>query len=418
MQIGWGIAEALTAALAVAGILYCGLALWAARAFVRAQRRELREHPEPPPVSILKPVKGSDPELDPGLYAALRSHCTQDYPADVELLLAVHSLEDPAVPALRALAAEFPSMRIEVVAAPLVLGTNGKMSNLAQALPLARFGHILISDADIAVGPRYLRRVFAPFAQAAAKGRPTGLVTAGYRGRTHPEDRPTLGSRLEALGIATEFFPGVLAARLTDGGMRFGLGSTLLVSREALAAAGGLEGLTNVLADDHDLGQRVERAGYRVILSPEVVSTAVPAYPLSGYWQHQMRWARTVRDVRPWSYLGMLFTHPLPWALACVAASGVSLFSVVLLLLAVLARMAVSIGIGYGVLLDAQVLRDLWLLPLRDCFGLAIWAWSYAGDTVEWRGERFRVKNGRLLRVDAQVAPATGRGVTGEAGQG
>ncbi len=378
--------------LACAGILFCALALWAARDFRRAPDQALREHPTPPPISILKPVKG----LDPGLADALRSHCRQDYPAPSELLFAVHSLDDPAVPTLHALAAEFPHLRIEIVETPLTLGTNGKVSNLAQLLPYARNRHILISDADIAVAPRYLRRIAAPFLDQR-----TGLVTVGYRGRSNPPQRPTLGSRLEALAIATDFFPGVLTARLTDRSIRFGLGSTLLVTREALAAAGGLEALTDVLADDHELGRRIAKAGYTVVLSPEPVSTAVPAYTLGEFWRHQLRWARTVRDVRPASYAGLVFTHPVPWALLYLLASAASPLALVLLLLALLARMAVAALIGYGLLHDPQVLRDLPLLPLRDCCALALWAWSYAGNTVEWRGERFRIANGKLLPVHA-----------------
>ncbi len=349
-------------------------------------------------------MKGVDPGLEADLLKALRSHCTQDYPGEVELLFAVHSLEDGAVPLLQALAGEFPAMRIEVVATPLVLGTNGKMSNLAQLLPHARGELLLISDADIAVGPRYLRRIVSPFTETPFAGalrgsKMTGLVTAPYRGRTHPAPRPTLGSRLEALGIAADFMPGVLTARLTDKGVRFALGSTLLISRAALAAAGGLEALTGVLADDYALGQRVAAAGYAVVLRRETVSTAVPGYTFRTFWQHQVRWARTVRGVRRWGYAGLLVTHPVPWALLYVAGSGGSLFSVVLLLLAVVSRMAVAVRIGYGVLGDVQVLRDLALLPLRDCLALAVWVWSYAGDTVEWRGERFRVHKGQLLRV-------------------
>ena len=384
----------IPALLAVLGVLYCALALWAARAFARSGRALPVEHPAPPSVSILKPVKGFDPGLEADLLKALRSHCTQEYPAPVELLFAVHSLDDPAVPLLQALAGEFPARRIEVVATPLVLGTNGKMSNLQQLLPHARGELILISDADIAVGPHYLQRVVASFGS-----KTVGLVTAPYRGRTHPAGRPTLGSRLEALGMATDFTPGVLTARLTDGGVRFALGSTLLVSRAALAAAGGLEALTGVLADDYALGQRVAAAGYSVVLSRETVSTAVPAYSFREFWQHQMRWARTVRDVRPWSYTGVVVTHPVPWAGLYLLASGGSLLSVVLLLFALVSRMAVAIRVGYGVLGDAQVLRDLALLPLRDCLALALWVWSYAGDTVEWRGDRFRVHKGKLLRV-------------------
>ncbi len=387
----------LVAAPAIAGIFFCALSLWGAREFRRSGRGAAgfpREHPTPPPISILKAVKG----LDPDLREALRSQCLQDYPAPFELLLAVQTLEDPAVPTLRSLAAEFPRLRIEVVETPLLLGTNGKMSNLVQLLPHARYDSILITDADIAVGPRYLRRITAPFTHTE-----TGLVTVGYRGRAHPPGRPTLGSRLEALAIATDFFPGVLTARLLDQfsgrGMRFALGSTLLVTREALARAGGLHPLLDVLADDHDLGRHVFEAGYRVVLSPEVVSTSVPAYRFREFWAHQLRWARTVRAVRPRDYFGLAFTHPVPWALLALAASSGSFFAISLLLLAVAARLAVAGLVGYGLLRDRQVLRDLAWLPLRDCLQLALWVWSYAGDTVEWRGERFRVAGGKLVRL-------------------
>ena len=397
MHVFLFVVSALPGLLAAAGILFCCIAMVAATAFAMAQRRLPREHPDPPSISILKPVKG----LDPGMLEALRSHCTQDYPAPVELLCAVRSLDDPAVPALRQLAAAFPAMRIAIVETPLVLGANGKISNLMQIAPHARHELLLISDADIAVGPRYLRRITAPFQSAK-----TGLVTAPYRGRPQPPAKPTLPSRLEALGLATDFFPGVLTARLAERGLHFALGSTLLVSRPALAAAGGLAALADVLADDHELGQRVAAAGLRVVLSAETVSTAVPAYAFAGFWKHQIRWARTVRAARPGGFAGLVCTHPVPWSLLCVAAAGAAPWSLLLLLLALLARMGVAVRIGYGVLGDVNVLRDLALLPLRDCVALAVWAWSYAGDTVEWRGERFRVEHGRLHPLAPKEPPA------------
>lgn len=382
--------------LAAAGVFFCCLTLVAASAFVLAQREQTREPEQPLSISILKPVKG----LDPGLLEALRSHCTQEYPAPVELLFGVRSLEDSAVPVLRQLAAEFPAMRIEIVETPLVLGTNGKVSNLIQLESHARHELLLIADADIAVGPHYLRRIAAPFRDAK-----TGLVTAPYRGRLQLKERSTLGARLEALTITTDFFPGVLAARLLDRGLRFALGSTLLVSRPALKAAGGLTALADVLADDHELGQRIAAAGFRVVLSPEPVSTAVPAYTFRGFWQHQLRWARTVRAARPGSYVGLIVTHPVPWALLFLIASGFTAAAVLLLLLALLARMAVSLMIGYGLLRDRAVLRSQFLLPVRDCLALLLWIWSYAGDTVEWRGERFRVRCGRLLPLREEAPP-------------
>jgi ceramide glucosyltransferase len=381
----------LTTILTLAGLAFCCVALWAARAFVRDARSP---SPCAPPVSILKPLKG----LDPGIYEALASHCRQLYDAPFEMLFGLSDLADPASAVIGQLRADFPSCDLRAIHCPNSLGANGKVSNLAQMLPHARYDHILISDGDITVAPGYLTRILSSFAGPHQK--PVGLVTAPYRGLAHGPagGQPTLGSRLEALAIATDFFPGVLTARLLEHGIHFGLGSTLATTREALAAIGGLEPLVNHLADDYELGARISRAGYRIILAPEVVATSIPAYTLSGFWSHQLRWARAVRDSRRAGYLGLALTYALPWALLNLAASGLSLASLALLSLVLAARVAAALSIGVGILEDRQVLRDLWLLPLRDCLGLALWAWSYAEDSVLWRGERLHLRRGLLTR--------------------
>ena len=212
----------------------------------------------------------------------------------------------------------------------------------------------------------------------------------------HPKSSPSLGSKLEALGISTDFFPGVLVALKMDGEIRFGLGSTLGVSRIALDAIGGFAPLVDALADDYELGRKVAEAGFGVALSREVVETSVPAYTLKGYFAHQLRWARAIRDSRRAGYVGLVFTYGLPWALLNWVASGFAIESVALLSLALLARVTVALGVGVGILRDRQVMRDLWLLPVRDLTAMAVWVWSFAGNTVTWRGERFRLEKGML----------------------
>jgi ceramide glucosyltransferase len=345
-----------------------------------------------PGVSILKPVKGDDPRM----YAGFVSHCRQEYAGGYEILFGVSSMDDPAVAEVERLRAEFPECAIRLVDCVERLGTSGKVSNLVQMLREARYEHVLINDSDIFVGPQYLERVMGSFADERV-----GMVTAPYLGRAMAADdgRVTVWSRLEALGISTDFMPGVLTARRLEGGIRFGLGSTLATTKTALVKIGGLEGLVESLADDYEMGARIAVAGYRVELSDEVVETTVPAYRFRGFWDHQMRWARSTRDSRRWGYVGLGITYALPWAVMTIVASGFALWSFSLLSLVVLARVAVALSVGVGVLRDGQVLRDLWLLPVRDFFGLAVWAWSFAGDTVVWRGERFRLRDGRLERV-------------------
>jgi ceramide glucosyltransferase len=154
------------------------------------------------------------------------------------------------------------------------------------------------------------------------------------------------------------------------------------------------------------MGDRIAKAGYRVELCGEVVETTVPAYNFRGFREHQLRWARSTRDSRKLGYMGLGITYALPWAMMTCVASGFALWSFSLLSVVALARVAVALSVGVGVLGDGQVLRDLWLLPLRDFFGLWFWAWSFAGDTVVWRGELFHLRDGRITPVGR--GPAAG----------
>ncbi len=392
--------ELFTTSLTVAGMGYFLASLIAARLFLRERRGPRAEFA--PGISILKSLKG----LDPGMMDAFRSHCRQEYAGEFELLFGVSSLGDPAAAAVTALAAEFPMLTIRLVECPERLGTNGKVSTLAQLARHARFEILLINDSDITVGPHYLERVVScfatpAFAQEAAEGlrpqaTPVGLVTALYRGHA----LGTLASRLEALGIATDFIPGVLLSKWIEGGLHYGLGSTLAVRRDVLEKAGGLLALVDHLADDYEMGARVSRAGYGVALSTEVVETNVPAYAWRGFIDHQLRWLRTVRDARPGGYLGLIFTYGFAWALLNALASGLSPVSLWLLGLSFFLRLAQAMTVSAEVLRDHEVLANLWLLPLRDAVAIGLWVAGLAGDTIVWRGEHFFLKQGRLLKVE------------------
>jgi ceramide glucosyltransferase len=392
--------EIVTTALALAGMGYFLASLVAARIFLHQRRSPLQNFA--PGVSILKSLKG----LDPGMMDAFRSHCRQNYAGEYELLFGVSSLEDPSVAAVERLQNEFPERKIHLVVCPEQLGTNGKVSTLVQVARRARHEFLLINDSDITVGPRYLERVIACFAPGNAQSQPeVGLVTALYRGRAHR----TLASRLEALGIATDFQAGVLLSKLIEGGLHYGLGSTLAVKREALEKAGGLIALVNYLADDYELGARVAKAGYRVELSAEVVETGVPDYGWRGFFDHQLRWLRTVRDARPGGYAGLIFTHGLGWALLNLIASGLSPLSLWLLGLSFFLRLAQAMTVGAEVLGDHQVLPMLWLLPLRDVTAMGLWVAGFAGDTIVWRGERFVLRDGKLGKASQQVSESASR---------
>ncbi|HEX4285503.1 MAG TPA: bacteriohopanetetrol glucosamine biosynthesis glycosyltransferase HpnI [Terracidiphilus sp.] len=391
--------EIATSALAVAGIAYFFAAILAARIFITARRTQLA--PFAPSVSILKSLKG----VDPAMLDAFRSHCRQNYAGAYELIFGVSSLTDPAVVAVEQLQREFPEQTIRLIECPLLLGANGKVSTLAQLLPHAQHEFLLISDSDISVSPHYLERIMIAFSRPAltkvADTPLIGLVTALYRGNAHR----TLPSRLEALAIATDFQPSVLLSKWLEGGIRYGLGSTLAVRREALDRIGGFAALVDYLADDYELGARIAKAGYTIALSSEVVETGTPPYTWGGFVDHQLRWLRTVRDARPAGYTGLIFTYGFAWAVLNVLASGVSPLSLWLLGLSFFLRLTLAMTVGAEVLGDHEVLPNLWLLPMRDLIALGLWVAAFASNTIVWRGQHFAVHKGVLHRIEGSSAP-------------
>jgi len=387
------VASTAAGAFTVCSMAYYLVCLYSAARFL-GERKAAGEGarpplPEPPapPVSVLKPLKGTDPEM----YESFRSHCLQDYP-DYEIIFGVSDSVDPALQLVEKLKLEFPQRAIRAIVCAENLGSNTKVSNLAQMLRQAKHENILVNDGDIRVPPDYLRRVMAPLADP-----PVGLVTCLYRGVASP----TLGSRLEALGISTDFSAGVLAARELEGGIRFGLGSTLAFRRSDLEAIGGFEALVDYLADDYEIGRRIAERGLKVTLSDAVVETFLPAYTLRQFVDHQLRWGRTVRDSRRWGYLGLVLTFGFPWALMAVVGTHGALWAWALLAAVLGLRVAVALVVGSLVSGDRQVLRLMPWLPLRDLVAVVVWLASLTGRRVVWRGNSFTLKGGKLARIDS-----------------
>ena len=387
------IAEILAAAGALGGlasIAFYFLCAWSAAEFL--QRRKQVGVPDGPlpPVSILKPLKG----MDPGMEENFRSHCLQDYP-HYEIIFGVNQEDDPAVAAVKRLQQQFPQHEIRLVVCREKLGANSKVSCLAQMLPHAKHDFLVMNDSDIRVAPEYLRSVITPLiGEHGELASDVGLVTCMYRGIA----APTLGSRLESLGISTDFCAGVLAANKLEGSVRFGLGSTLAFRRADLQAAGGFEAVADYLADDYEIGRRLTERGLRGKLSETVVETFLPAYSLSEFLSHQVRWARTLRVSRPAGYAGLVLTFGVPWALLALLCSGAASWAWILLGAVLVARMAVAFVVGGSVLQDTQVSRFLPLLPLRDLIAAAVWIGGLVGNTVVWRGEVFRLRHGKLVQ--------------------
>jgi ceramide glucosyltransferase len=371
--------------VAVAPLAYYIVAMLAAlRFFRRERRRKLVDFT--PPVSLLKPVRG----VDFASYENFASFCRQNYP-DYEILFAVNDPSDPAVPLIQRLIAEFPQLRIRLFVGADPLGANRKVNKLARLASEAQHEILALTDGDVRVGPDYLREVVAAFANEK-----TGAVTSFYRSITEKN----LGAELEAIGASSDFFAGVLVAEWTEG-MSFTLGASIVSTKTWVNRIGGFQAIANMHSDDYELGHRIAQAGGKVLLSREAVWTMYPAQSLSGFWQHQVRWARTVRLCRPLSFAGLLFTHGLPWAVLAALIAPTTWLSIAYLSAYVVLRFTAAGVVGIWGVRDEVLRRKFWLLPLRDAIYFLVWIASFASNRITWGGEEFTMHGGQMLRVNS-----------------
>jgi ceramide glucosyltransferase len=389
LHLGWRLPILL---VATAPFFYYLVAIVASlRFFARERKRTLPNFT--PPISILKPVRG----VDFTSYENFASFCRQDYP-EYEILFAVADETDPAVPLINRLIAEFPDRSIRLYVGAEQIGSNRKINKLLRLLREARHEILALTDGDVRVGPNYLREVGAPFASdRAGINLTTGAVTSFYRSIT----QPNLAAELEAIGAASDFFAGVLVAASTEG-IAFALGASIVTTKGWLAGIGGLEPIADLHSDDYELGFRIAKAGGRVLLAREAVWTTYPAQTARDFWNHQLRWARTVRLSRPVSYLGLIFTHGLAWAsLAALIAPTISIaaayFAAYLLL-----RWTMAYTVGIWGVRDDVLRRKLYLVPVYDAIHFFIFLASFASNRIVWRGEHFVMRRGQMVPVRSQ----------------
>lgn len=369
--------------LAAVPLVYYALAtIVALRFFRRGPAQKLPDYP--PPVSLLKPVRG----IDFGSRENFASFCKQHYP-DYEILFAVNDASDPAIPLIQQLVAEFPERSIRLLIGAEHLGANRKVNKLARLAHEARHDILVLTDGDVRVGPNYLREVVAPLQDCKV-----GAVTSFYRAIAEEN----LFAQLEAVGAASDFFAGVLMARSTEG-IRFALGASVATTKEWLAKMGGFETIADALADDYELGYRIAKAGGEVVLSCETVWTIYPARTFRGFWEHQLRWARTVRLCRPLSYLGLLFTQGLPWTLLAILAARTAWIAGAYLLAYLILRFAMAWTVGVWGVRDEVLRRKLWLVPLRDAIHFVVWLASFGSNRIRWGTVNYMVRQGRMVPV-------------------
>jgi len=378
------VTEAILVILILLGGLYGLFSLWCVVGFFRLPRYS-PEEPLYPPVSILKPMKGVDPEgLD-----NISSFVAQDYP-EYEVLLGFNDPRDEGLHLARDIAKSFGS-RIRVVVHSRHLGANPKVSNLYGLLHEARYPLLLISDSDIRVNRTYLKRIVGEYLATEN----VGIVTA----LSKIPSALSAGAALESLTNAADFIPSVLVARRLEG-VTFGLGPSMMLSKDRLREIGGLPAFADYLAEDYQIGNRLWKKGYRNILSTHLIENVIGRMHIFEYIVHQMRWARTYRACRPRGFFGYGITHVFPFSLLFLILHGPEAFSLSVLAAVLLLRCSLALVVSRKAGYPKRWLRWLWLLPLKDLLSFGIWLLCFLGSDIFWRGSHYKlIKDGLMMKA-------------------
>jgi ceramide glucosyltransferase len=361
-----------------------------------AAKRILEQVKQFPPVSVLKPVHGMEAQLRQNIESFFR----QDYPS-YEILFAADEADDTALGVVREVSARYPQIPCRI----LVTGTppwpNPPAYCFSRMTEVAANEILVTSDSDVEVRPNYLKEVVAPLLD------PTiGMVTCVYRGK----NAAGFWSGLTAIGMSVEMTAGVLVANLFEG-IKFGLGPTIAVKKEAVKQIGGYEALGHYFANDFMIGNLIDKAGYRVVLSHHTIDHIVNQKHFQKMWDNQIRWAKSTRYSRPKGHLGSGLIFAVPFGLlGLLAASllGKPILGFALLGAALLNRILESWLVGWEVVRDPFALKQFWLYPIRDLLGFVVWAASYTAARAVWRDSHYELQGDKIVLRKNKETPVAG----------
>jgi len=388
-MVPWFVRYALLCIAAIPFIYYI-IALFSGwRFFRKSTDRSSAMSEFTPPVSILKPVRG----LDPDAYDNFASFCRQDYP-EYEIVFCVGDRSDPVLPVIEKVIADFPERNVRVLFGSGREATNDKVAKLARLSQEAQYETLVINDSDVRAEPDYLRRVVAPLADPKV-----GAVTCFYV----PTDEKTLVQKLQTVGMYSDFYPGIVVAWQLDG-VKFALGPTIATSRTRLAGFGGYEKIENRPADDLLVGRLIAEQGYEVRLIPYSVLTVADFQSLRDLFLKRLRWIVVMRNMRPWGHFGLIFTLGLPWSLAAIAIAPTAAVAGLFLGAYLGLRVAMTLQLAAWGLQQPVSGLGLALIPVWDAMAFLIWLVSFTRSTIRWRDRDYYIRDGELVPVSVSAA--------------
>lgn len=395
----WQTLVALAAFGVLTSTIFLGLVLLAARRYRRLSRiASATAAATPvsllPAVSILKPVHGMEAQLEEDL----ESFFQQDYPS-FEVIIGARDANDPALQVAERVRKRYPRVPSQIVLSGFPTWPNAKVYSLEKMLAVAANSYLVLSDSDVHVGPDFLRNVIPPLLDPKL-----GLVTCPYQG----VPGAGFGSTLEALGMSIEMPSGAMVADMLEG-MRFALGPAVATRCDVLEGIGGISAVAGYYSDDFELGNKVWKAGLKVIFSHYIVGHVLEPRPFLRTLGDQLRWMKSTRYSRPAGHVGTGLTFAMFYGvLGCIAAAalGHPLLGLGLFIAAYLNRVVQALVVGWTTIGDRRSLTLSWLYPLRDFVGFFIWAGSFASSSFYWRGEIYDfLKGGKIVPRSRRAAP-------------
>ncbi|MGA7342499.1 MAG: glycosyltransferase [Terracidiphilus sp.] len=341
-----------------------------------------------PPLTLLKPLHGAEPDLE----AHLATFFEQDYP-QYEILFCARFADDEGLKTARRVAARYPRIPAKFIFTGEPPYINAKAASMELMEREAAHPILVISDSDVRVSPDYLRAVALPFADQRV-----GAMCCLYRGVAA---QGGLWARLEAVGMSVEMTAGVLMARKLEG-MRFVLGPTMAFRRETIRRMGGFRVTADYCADDFILGNETFKLGQEVVLSHHAIDHIVLNSSFPDSMKHQVRWMKSTRFSRPKGHFGTALTFSMPFGIAAWAAAaciGHPWWGMALFCWSVATRLALAVAAGRLVVRDTSWFGLLALYPLRDLMGFGFWAASYMGRRIVWRGQVYEMLPGGKMRA-------------------
>lgn len=355
----------------------------------RRGARDVREAAFLPPLSVLKPVHGNEPDLEQNL----ASFFEQDYP-EYEILFCARQESDLGLAAARRVMARYPRVKARILTCGEPPWPNARTFSLEVMRREAQYPILVAADSDVRVTPDYLRAVVQPMRDPRV-----GMVTSLYRGCT----RHGVWARLEAMGMSVEMSSGVLVANMLEG-MKFALGPSMVMRQSTVAKIGGYEKVAQYYADDFVLGNWTAAAGEVVVLSHYVVEHHVLNAAFKSSIAHQQGWATSTRFSRPMGHLGEVLTYAVPFGLLAwigLTLAGHWAWGAGLLVFTIVDRVLLCLLVSSLVVRDRAAVRQAWLYPLRDLMGFIFWVRSYlASRRLHYRGDPYELlPEGRLRKL-------------------